>query len=233
MLLPIPKVVREDQLGPLRSAILAGEFVSGKSSAVGSAARVKNNLQLPTQTDQARKGSQLLIAALRSNTTFQSATYPAAMTTPAFCKYQRGMSYGDHIDSPLMGSTPLLRCDIAVTVCLSDSSSYEGGELVIDVAGVPKRWKGDAGDCIVYPADTLHRVEAVTKGERVVAVFWIQSLIRDPAQRRILFDLAEALEHLDRHVPAGPHIENVRRSYINLIRLWSDSPPGSHVGLPS
>src|SRR5258707_7592441 len=135
MLLPIPKVVPEDQLGPLRSAILAGEFVSGKSSAVGSAARVKSNLQLPTQPDQARKGSQLLIAALRSNTTCQAATYPAAMTTPSFCKYQPGMSYGDHIDSPLMGSTPLLRCDIAVTVCLSDSSSYEGGELVIDVAG--------------------------------------------------------------------------------------------------
>ena len=104
---------------------------------------------------------------------------------------------------------------------------------MIDVAGVPQRWKGDAGDCILYPADTLHRVEAVTKGERVVAVFWIESLIRDPAHRRILFDLAQALEHLDRHVPAGPHIENVRRSYINLIRLWSDSPPGSHVGLPS
>ena len=74
-----------------------------------------------------------------------------------------------------MGSTPLLRCDIAVTVSLSERSSYEGGELVIDVAGVPQRWKGDAGDCILYPADTLHRVEAVTKGERVVAVFWIQS----------------------------------------------------------
>jgi PKHD-type hydroxylase len=233
MLLPIPKVVPADQVGEIQSAIRAGSFVSGKSSAVGSAARVKNNLQLPTQTAEGRRGSQLLLAALRASTAFQAAAYPAAMTTPSFCKYEPGMSYGDHIDSPLMGSTPLLRCDIAVTVCLSDPSSYDGGELVIDIAGVPQRWKGDAGDGLLYPADTLHRVEPVTRGERVVAVFWIQSLIREPGNRRILFDLAEVLEHLDRHTPPGPHIEKLRRSYMNLIRLWSDSPPGSHVGLPS
>lgn len=233
MLLPIPKVVPPDHLGPIHSAIATGTFVSGKTSAVGSAARVKNNLQLPIQSDEARRGSQLLLAALRANATFQAGSFPAAMTTPCFCKYGPGMSYGDHIDSPLMGGTPLLRCDIAVTVSLSDGSSYDGGELVIDVAGVPQRWKGDAGDALLYPADTLHRVEPVTRGERIVAVFWIQSLIREPGNRRILFDLAEVLEHLDRNSSPGPHIEKLRRSYINLVRLWSDSPPGSHVGVGS
>ncbi len=233
MLLPIPKVVPADQLGEIQSAIQSGAFISGKSSAVGTAARAKNNLQLAPQTNEARRATQLLLAALRASTTFQAASYPAAMTTPCFCKYEPGMSYGDHIDSPIMGGTPMLRCDIAVTVCLGDASSYDGGELVIDVAGVPQRWKGDAGDCLLYPADTLHRVEPVTRGERVVAVFWIQSLIREPGNRRILFDLAEVLEHLDRLGPPGSHIEKLRRSYINLIRLWSDSPPGSHVGLPS
>jgi PKHD-type hydroxylase len=232
MLVVLPKVVPADKLGQVRDVVRAGSFVSGKGSAAGSASRVKNNLQLAQESVEARAAGQILVTALRAHAAFQAASYPAAMTTPAICKYEPGMAYGDHVDSPLMGRTPLLRCDIAVTVALSDGASYEGGELVIDVDGMPQRFKGDAGDCILYPADTLHRVEPVTNGERLVAVFWIQSLIRTPGHRRILFDMSEVLEHLDRNAP-GPHAEKLRRTYLNLIRLWSDSPPGSHVGLPT
>ena len=232
MLVPIAKLVDEQRLSLINAALRGGAFVDGKSSAVGSAARVKNNLQLPAQSAEAKRAVSVVLEALRASTKFQAASFPAAMTPPMFCKYQPGMGYGDHIDSPIMGGTPHLRCDIAVTIALADASTYEGGELVIDVAGVPQRWKGDAGDCILYPADTLHHVAPVTHGERLVAVFWIQSLIRVPGQRRILFDIAEGLEYLDRETPPSPYVENIRRSYINLIRLWADSPPGSHVGLP-
>jgi PKHD-type hydroxylase len=142
------------------------------------------------------------------------------------------MTYGEHIDGALMGEPPdLVRCDVAVTICLNDGSSYEGGDLVIDAAGMPRSWKGNAGDCLLYPADTLHRVEPVTRGVREVAVIWIQSLVRDPARRRILFDLRAVLEELDRGsqspapapAPAvsGPHVETLRRSYFNLIRMWA------------
>ena len=151
MLVPIAKLVDEQRLSLIDAALRGAAFVYGKSSAVGSAARVKNNLQLPAQSAEAKRAVSVVLEALRANTKFQAASFPAAMTPPMFCKYQPGMGYGDHIDSPIMGGTPHLRCDIAVTIALANASTYEGGELVIDVAGVPQRWKGDAGDCILYP----------------------------------------------------------------------------------
>jgi PKHD-type hydroxylase len=224
MLLPIDKVLSEADVAAIHAAIANALFSSGASTAVGSAARVKNNLQLPMQSDAAVKANKVLVAALRAHSAFQSATYMAAMTVPSFCRYEPGMGYGDHIDSPIMGGAPMLRTDISVTVSLSDASSYDGGELVIDVAGVPQRWKGNAGDCLLYPSDTLHRVEPVTRGARTVAIFWIQSLVRDPGKRRILYDLSRVLDHIGRASPGEAHTEWLRRSYMNLLRLWADTP---------
>ena len=102
------------------------------------------------------------------------------MLRPMFCRYGVGMKYGDHVDGAIMGdAAEQVRCDVAMTVCLSDAAEYEGGELVIDAAGVPTSWRGKAGDLIVYPADTLHRVNEVTSGTRDVAISWIQSMVRD------------------------------------------------------
>lgn len=218
----IPKALSSEQLSAIRKTIAAGPYTAGSQTAVGSAARLKHNLQLSPSSEAAARAAELLVAALRDNSEFQSATWVDGMMTPLFCRYEPGMTYGDHIDGALMGEAPMLvRCDIAVTICLNDGSAYDGGELVIDAAGVPRRWKGNAGDCVIYPADTLHRVEMVTKGVREVAVFWIQSLIRDPALRRILFDLRGVIEELDRSSPPGAHIETLRRSYFNLVRLWA------------
>jgi PKHD-type hydroxylase len=132
------------------------------------------------------------------------------------------MTYGDHVDGAIMGQgAEQIRCDVAVTVCISDASDYDGGELLIDTAGVPRAWKGNAGDAIVYPADTLHRVAPVTRGTRDVAVAWLQSLVREPGRRRILFDLRVALDALDASPSPPPETENLRRSYFNLIRMWA------------
>jgi len=224
MLLPLEKLLADAQVAAIRAAIDGAPFAAGVSSAVGSAARVKNNLQLPMQSDAAVKANKILVAALREHSAFQSATYIASMTVPCFCRYEPGMNYGDHIDSPIMGAAPMLRTDISVTVSLTDAASYDGGELVIDVAGVPQRWKGNAGDCILYPSDTLHRVEPVTRGIRTVAIFWIQSLVRDPGKRRILYDLSRVLDHVGRASPGETHTDLLRRSYMNLLRLWADTP---------
>jgi PKHD-type hydroxylase len=133
------------------------------------------------------------------------------------------MRYSDHVDGALLGEPPdLIRCDIAVTVCINDGSEYDGGELVIDSAGAAYAWKGSAGDAIVYPADTLHRVNEVTRGARDVAVIWVQSMVRDPAQRRILFDLRSVLDSMDLAPEPSPHVETIRRTYFNLIRAWTD-----------
>ncbi|MBC8132421.1 MAG: Fe2+-dependent dioxygenase [Deltaproteobacteria bacterium] len=218
----IEKAIPEEALVLLRQMLRGGPYVSGRGTAVGGAARLKNNVQLAPSSPAAEQAAQVLVAALNDSAAFQAATWIDAMMTPLFCRYEPGMTYGDHIDAAIMGEPPnLVRCDIAVTVCLSDASSYDGGELVIDAAGVAGRWKGNAGDCVIYPAGTLHRVEPVTRGARDVAVLWIQSLVRDPGQRRILFDLTTVLEQLDRSGTPGPQIEALRRSYFNLVRMWA------------
>jgi PKHD-type hydroxylase len=214
-------VLSHDVLSQIRAAIAGGTFVPGSQTAVGGAALLKKNLQLAPDSPAATKAAELLVGALQGNAAFQSATWADAMMTPLFARYETGMTYGNHIDGALMGEPPMmLRCDVAVTVCITDGSTYDGGELVIDAAGVARSWKGKAGDVIVYPADTLHRVAPVTRGVRDVAVFWIQSLVRDAGRRRILFDLKSALDVLDRSPEPPPHVEALRRSYFNLIRMW-------------
>ncbi|MEP6653083.1 MAG: Fe2+-dependent dioxygenase [Myxococcales bacterium] len=218
----IEKVLPDDALAALRRTIAGGPYVAGRSTAVGAAGRLKHNLQLAHTSPSAGKAAELLLSVLNQSSAFQSATWIEAMMTPMFCRYEPGMNYGDHIDGAIMGEPPeLVRCDVAVTICLNDAADYEGGELVIDAAGLPRVWKGNGGDCVVYPADTLHRVQPVTRGTREVAVMWIQSLVRDPGMRRILFDLRAVLEELDRSATTGPHIETLRRSYFNLIRMWA------------
>jgi len=192
-------------------------------TASGSAVQVKSNEQLDVQTDLARQAGQLLIDKLRTNPLFEAATLPARIVPPRFSRYRTGMRYGDHLDAPLMTGLPPLRTDIAVTVFLTDPGGYAGGELVIDTDYGVQRFKGGAGDCVIYPAHMFHRVEFVSAGERIVAFFWIQSLVREPARRRILFDLAGVTEFLDQTSPSGAHIETLRRCHANLIRMWADA----------
>lgn len=215
-------VVPAEVLVELRARIAQGRFVSGRQTAVGGAVSVKRNLYLALGDPAERSAVDLLAGVLQAHPLFQAAAWPDAMMRPMFCRYQAGMGYGDHLDAAIMGEAPdLVRCDIAVTVCLNDGKEYEGGELVIDTAGLPYSWKGQAGDAILYPADTLHRVADVTSGARDVAVIWVQSLVREPARRRILFDLKLALDDLElQSAPNSPPVEAVRRSYLNLIRMW-------------
>ena len=139
-----------------------------------------------------------------------------------FCRYGVGGTYGDHVDGAMMGdANEQVRCDVAMTVCLSDASEYDGGDLVIDAAGVPTVWRGKVGDVIVYPASTLHRVTEVTRGARDVAISWIQSMVRDADCRRILFDLKSALDAFDALPTPPAEAEAIRRSYFNLVRMWA------------
>lgn len=217
----LERAISADVVAKLRAAIAVGPFVPGRETAVGGAALLKDNLQLAFESPAAEPAAEMLLAALQENPAFQAATWADASLRPLFCRYEPGMKYGNHIDGAILGEPPMqIRCDIAVTVCLNDGSSYEGGELVIDSAGAAHAWKGRAGDAIVYAADTLHRVAEVKKGTREVAVFWIQSLIRDAGRRRILYDLKSALEVLDQSPTPPPHVDAIRRSYFNLIRMW-------------
>jgi PKHD-type hydroxylase len=218
----IPRAIPAAEVEKIRAITAGGSYGPGSTTAFGEAVRAKHNLQLATGSPAATQAAQMLVAALQANPIFLSAAWLDAMTTPLFCRYEPGMTYGDHIDAAMMGQPPMqMRCDIAVTVALVDAASYDGGELVMDVAGIPRRWKGDAGDCVLYAADTLHRVDPVTRGAREVAIFWIQTMVREEWQRRILFDLRDALSHLEGSSANHAHLEALRRTYYNLVRRWS------------
>lgn len=219
----LARAIPAEILAQIRECTSRGRFVEGRATAVGGAASSKHNLQLTRDDPAERRAVELLVGALQGHAPFQEATWPDAMMRPLFCRYQPGMRYGDHVDGALLGEPPdLIRCDIAVTVCINDGSEYDGGELVIDTAGLAYPWKGSAGDAIVYAADTLHRVNEVTRGARDVAVIWVQSMVRDPAQRRILFDLRSVLDSIDLAPEPTLHVETIRRTYFNLIRMWTD-----------
>jgi PKHD-type hydroxylase len=221
LLILVPNVLGSTDLSSVRGVLATAAFHSGRTTASGSAARVKNNLQLPVDSEPARSANQILVRALREHEGFQTAAWCAAMTVPLICRYDEGMGYGNHIDGPLMGEGPrLIRCDLAATLLLVDPASYDGGELVIGVDGAAHRWKGGAGDCVIYPADTVHRVEAVTRGVRLAAVFWIQTLVRDFAKRKLLHELGAAIRTVEESLPELGALDTLHRSYSNLIRMW-------------
>ena len=223
MFVRIAAVLDAAEVVDIVTATTAGEFAPGAATAAGSAASVKDNLQLRAGSDAAASAGERLVDRIRMNPIFEAAAMPRRVSPPRFSRYEKGMRYGDHLDGPLMGlDAGLMRTDLAVTVFLSDPDSYDGGELTIDSGFGLQRCKGAAGDCVVYPASMFHRVETVTRGVRLAAFFWIQSLVRDSARRQILFDLATSIDHCDRAGQQGPWLERLRRSHLNLVRMWSE-----------
>ena len=219
----IANAVAPEIVAQIRAAMAAGPFITGKATAVAGAADIKDSVLLAPDSPAGARALDLLTGALEAHTGFQSAAWPEAMLPPHFCRYDVGQGYGAHVDAALMGErSSLLRCDVAFTVCLNDPTEYDGGELIIDADGLPTSWKGGAGDAIVYPANTLHRVAPITRGVRLVAVSWIQSMVRDAERRRVLHDLLSVLDAFDQtsDSPSRP-IERLRRCYLNLIRMWA------------
>lgn len=223
MLLRISNVLSGNQLPQVQAVADHGAFVSGLATASGAAAKVKRNLQLDADSAEARAAGEIVLDALRSNFLFDAATMPVRMSPVRFSRYEVGMGYGDHLDAALMTSTGKpLRTDIAVTVWLSDPSTYDGGELVIDNDYGIETVKLGLGDVVVYPATTFHHINPVTRGVRSVAVLWVQSAVRDAARRKILFDLAGSINYLDDTTAAQPAVDQLRRCHLNLLRMWAD-----------
>lgn len=221
-MLQVPKVLSGEQLRRLREIMNGGVFVRGAHTAAGAAAKVKNNLQLPTESDEARGAARYLLEALGVHPLVQLAVQPRTFAQPLFSQYEVGMSYGYHLDSPLLNLGPPIRSDVSLTVFLNGKDDYDGGELLIDVGSQTVSFKGEAGDCVVYASSRFHRVAEVTRGVRLVAVLWAQSLVRHESEREILFDLGCALQFLLSTGGEGTHTEHLRRSYNNLLRLWAE-----------
>ena len=223
MLLHIPRVIDSLQLGVIQGALKQSKFVDGRLSAGIVAEKVKRNEEVDQQTDTAVQLSKIIIGNLYHHAVFRSAAMPLRVATPFFARYRPGMTYGDHIDDPVMGGDgQRFRCDIATTVFLNEPEEYVGGELLIRTQFGDQKIKLPAGDAVVYPASSLHQVAEVTEGERIVAVTWVQSMIREPAKREILHELNLAREKLLHESAAGETSKQVDHAYTNLVRMWAE-----------
>lgn len=223
MLLTIPRLLEQAQLEKIHQILAGATFVDGKLTAGFAAARVKENLEMQAEPGRTKMLIRILMASLGHNETFRFGALPHRVADPIVARYEPGMAYGDHVDDPIMGSAgPRFRTDVSMTIFLNRPEAYEGGELTIRTSFGEKCVKLPAGDAVLYPSSSLHRVAPVTSGERLVALTWIQSYVRDPAQRELLYELNLARERLLKEAPGQETTGYVDRSYANLLRMWAE-----------
>src|SRR6476661_2651202 len=201
MVIAIPDVLDPRRVAAIRTALSdAGDaWVDGRVTAGHQGAHIKRNLQIDESSEVARTQGDVVVAALERNPLFISAALPHRVYPPMFNRYEHGMQFGTHVDGAVRlvpGSGAKLRTDLSATLFLTEPSDYDGGELVIDDTYGTHTVKLPAGHMIVYPADSRHRITPITRGSRIGCFFWVQSLVRDDAQRRMLFDLDTAIQQL-------------------------------------
>lgn len=218
----IADVLTAPQLQEVRMLLSEQPFQPGTRTAGWAATLVKNNEQLDPKARHYEQLQQLVVAALSAHEVFALAAMPKALRPIIFSRYTSGMAYGDHVDNALMGEQPRIRSDLSFTLFLSAPGDYEGGELMIEDTQGTHAYKLDAGALVLYPSDTLHRVETVKSGVRQVAVGWLQSLIRDPRQRQILLDLEVVRRQLFQQQGKTAQFDSLSKSCSNLWRLWAE-----------
>lgn len=220
----IPQLLGEQRLKAIDELLLNSDFVDGKSTATQAAKLVKNNTQIDVADQKTLPYiQQHLIEAMNKSPDFQAAVLPKHVYPPLISRYRQGMSYGNHVDSPLMGAYPSMRVDIAMTIFLSDPATYEGGELEIQSPLGPLTYKLNKGDAFVYPCTQVHRVKEVLKGVRQVAVTWIQSYVRDAAKRQTLFELHKIHKALSLQNPNSTEANQLLQTHSNLVRMWAEA----------
>lgn len=222
MIVCMANVLTSEELDLVVSKLNQAEFVDGKLTAGWYAKQVKNNTQLKSDTDITQEVRSIVLQSLKRNDLFQMVARPKKIRPILFSRYQVGMYYGTHVDNAIMGDENLTRSDVSLTLFLSPPSSYEGGELVIESSQGEQSFKLDAGSMIVYPSWTLHRVEKVTKGVRLAAVTWVQSLIRDPYEREILFDIETVRQSIFEKFGKTVEFDLLSKTHANLLRKWSE-----------
>ena len=223
MLLHIKQVLTPEQAAEARSRVERAQWVDGNVTSGHQSAQAKYNEQLPEDSPVARELGAAILAALERSALFMSAALPKQVFPPLFNRYAGGMAFGSHVDNAIRvhaASRTRLRTDLSATLFLTPPEAYEGGELLVeDTYGVHSS-KLPAGDLVLYPATSLHRVTPVTRGARISSFFWIQSMVADDARRTLLFDLDMAIVRLTRDAPGHPSLVSLTACYHNLLRMW-------------
>ena len=211
------------ELREVREMIGRSKFVDGATTAGKRAKRVKANEQLAGNDEAVRLAKQLVLDGLRRNPTFQRVALPKQIQLPMISRYGPGMRYGRHVDDAVMGRKVKHRTDLSVTVFLNDPGDYDGGELVLESPLGDQEIKLPAGSAILYPSGDLHHVAEVVRGERLAAVTWVQSLIRDAGQRQLLAELRRVCKRLAEDAPDWDETDLAHKTYSNLLRRWAEN----------
>jgi len=226
MLLHIQGVLTPEQIRDGRTALDRAQWTDGRATAGAQSARVKDNSQLPDDHPVAVELGGVVLSALQRNALFMSAALPLRVFPPLFNRYEGGQTFGNHVDNAIrqVPRTPVrMRTDLSATLFLSDPSDYDGGELLVEDTYGVHAVKLPAGDMVLYPSTSLHRVTPVTRGARVASFFWIQSLVRDDGARTLLFDLDSAIQQLGTDTPDHPACVQLTGVYHNLLRRWAEA----------
>ena len=226
MLLHIPRVLTESQIARGRPLLEQAKWVDGRATAGHLSARAKHNLQVAEGTPEARELGEVVVTALERTPLFMSAALPLRVFPPLFNRYEPGMTFGAHVDNAIrqVAGRPLrVRTDLSATLFLSAPEEYDGGDLVVDDTYGAHSVKLPAGDLILYPATSLHRVQPVTRGVRLASIFWVQSMVRDDGERGVLFDLDMAIGQVSEAQPDHPGVVALTSCYHNLLRRWADA----------
>jgi PKHD-type hydroxylase len=224
MLLHIPGVFTKDEVAILRQRLDAGPWTDGNTTSGHQSAGAKVNRQLPEDSAEAREVGTLVRQALAANPMFVSAALPHTVFPPLFNRYEGGDRFGLHVDNAIRQRGDLrIRSDLSATLFLSEPGDYEGGELIVEEMYGEQRVKLPAGDLVLYPSKSIHRVTPVTSGARVSSFFWVQSLVRDDADRESLFRLDVAIQRVsaDRG-PQDAAVLELTAVYHNLLRRWAE-----------
>lgn len=227
MLLHVPKVLSVDQVAHCRERLAQAAWADGRITAGYQSAKAKDNAQLPENDPVARELGAIILDSLAKNPTFFSAALPQRVFPPLFNRYEGGQAFGFHVDNAIRydrsrGGMDTVRTDLSATLFLSAPEDYDGGELVIEDTYGSHSIKLPAGDLVLYPGTSLHKVTPVTRGARLASFFWIQSLLREDAQRRLMFELDVSIRRLTADVPEHPALVQLTGVYHNLLRRWSE-----------
>jgi PKHD-type hydroxylase len=226
MMLHIPGVLTPEQVSFMRQRLRDAEWIDGRATVGTQGAQVKNNRQLEAYSPLAQELGQIVLDALARNPLFFSAALPLRTCPPMFNSYSGGGTYGNHVDGAMRRvptTEQWLRTDVSSTLFLTDPDEYEGGELVVEDTYGTHEVKLPAGDLIVYPSTSIHRVEPVTRGARICSFFWTQSMIRDDLKRCLLLDLDRNIQALRASVGDCDELVNLTGIYHNLLRQWSEA----------
>jgi PKHD-type hydroxylase len=225
MLIRIPQLLSPDEVAHCRARLADAAWVDGRVTAGHQSAKVKENQQIAEDSAQARELGTVVLGALERSAMFIAAALPRHVFPPLFNRYAEGMGFGAHVDNAIrqVGNTAhRIRTDVSATIFLSEPDEYDGGELLVEGTYGAHSVKLPAGDMVLYPSTSLHRVAPVTRGARVASFFWIQSLVKDDGERTLLFELDRGIAEIGQAAPDNPALVRLTACYHNLVRKWTE-----------